>query len=133
MFASPDYTDAAEARREKIGGSWADVDSEQLDAELSEHLVTLPSGRVGWRISIPAMMSYWSELARDFAVPPAEVPVTLVRALRTSPQYVTGALAAGLRDRTGAGFRQIDLDCDHMVAQSAPVETARIIRDELGH
>lgn len=131
MFASPDYTDAAEARLEKIGGSWADVDSEQLDAELAEHLVTLPSGRVGWRICIPAMMSYWSELARDIVLPPNEIPVTLVRALRTSPQYVTEALVEGLRGRTGTSFRQIDFDCDHMVAQSAPVETARIVRDEL--
>ena len=31
MFASPDYTDAAEARSEKTSGSWADVDDAQLD------------------------------------------------------------------------------------------------------
>ena len=69
MLASPDYTDRAEARDEKANGSWADVDARELDAELDEHLVELPDGRVGWRISIPAMMSYWSELARDFVLP----------------------------------------------------------------
>ena len=29
----------------------------------------LPNGRSGWRISIPAMMSYWRELARPVTVP----------------------------------------------------------------
>ena len=39
MFGFPDYTDAAEARTEKMTGSWADVDPALLDAELDEHLV----------------------------------------------------------------------------------------------
>ena len=70
MLASPDYTDRAEARSEKANGSWGDVDADELDRELDEHLVDLPSGRAGWRISIPAMMSYWSELARPITLPP---------------------------------------------------------------
>ncbi len=57
MLSSPDYPDAAEARAEKATGSWADVDAAVLDAELDEHLVTLPNGRYGWRVSLPAMMS----------------------------------------------------------------------------
>ena len=67
MMASPYYLDRDEARNEKASGSWADVDPAELDAELDEHLIERPDGRCGWRISIPAMMSYWSELARDFA------------------------------------------------------------------
>src|ERR1700755_364983 len=59
MMASPFYLDRDEARNEKASGSWADVDARELDAELDEHLVELPDGRHGWRISIPAMMSYW--------------------------------------------------------------------------
>nr|WP_245906726.1 alpha/beta hydrolase [Mycolicibacterium palauense] len=129
MFASPDYTDRAEAREEKRSGSWGDVDDEQLDAELDEHLVELPHGRVGWRISIPAMMSYWSELARPAALPPPDIGVTVVRARRTSPPYVTPGLLDALGRR--ADFELIDLDCDHMVAQARPAETARIIRDRL--
>ena len=66
MMASPYYLDRDEARNEKASGSWGDVDPVELDAELDEHLVELPDGRFGWRISIPAMMSYWSELAREF-------------------------------------------------------------------
>ena len=69
MFASPDYTDRDEARAEKVYGSWGEVDADELERELDEHLVDLPNGRVGWRISIPAMMSYWSELARPITLP----------------------------------------------------------------
>ncbi len=68
MFASPDYADREEARAEKASGSWGDVDAAELERELDEHLIELPSGRCGWRISIPAMMSYWSELARPIIV-----------------------------------------------------------------
>jgi len=131
MFASPDYTDAAEARDEKSGGAWSDVDAAELDAEVSEHLIDLPNGRVGWRVSIPAMMSYWSELARDITLPLNGTPITVVRAVRTSPPYVGEALIDGLRESAGAGFRLLDFDCNHMVPHAKPAETARIIRDHL--
>ena len=130
MLASPDYTDRAEARAEKAYGSWADVRAEELDRELDEHLVDQVDGRVGWRISIPAMMSYWSELARPITLPPSTIPTTLVRASRTSPPYVTEQLLAALdveRD-----FTLTDFDCDHMVAQALPAETAAVIRKALG-
>ena len=64
MLASPDYTDREEAAHgegERLVGARSTPD--ELDRELDEHLIDLPDGRVGWRISIPAMMSYWSELA----------------------------------------------------------------------
>jgi lipase len=127
MFASPDYPDREEARAEKRFGSWADVDDAQLDDELDEHLIELPNGRVGWRISVPAMMSYWSELARPMSVPASEIPTVLVRAMRTSPPYVTDTVLTGLRDRLGARFELLDVDCDHMVAQAKPEETAAVI------
>lgn len=120
MLASPDYPDRAEARAEKRHGSWADVDDAQLDAELDEHLVQRADGRVQWRISLPAMMSYWSELARPPALPNTAIPTVLVRATRTSPPYVTSELIAGLREKLGDGFELLDVDCDHMVAQARP-------------
>jgi lipase len=130
MLASPDYTDRAEARDEKAYGSWGDVDAGELDRELDEHLVELPNGRAGWRISIPAMMSYWSELSRPIALPPSTIPTALVRATKTDPPYVTDGLVAKLADRPD--FELLDFDCDHMVAQAAPVETAALIRKALG-
>lgn len=131
MFASPDYTDRAEARNEKSSGSWGDVDDAALDAELDEHLVEQPNGRVGWRISVPAMMAYWSELARPISLPQNKVPTVLVRATRTSPPYVTDVLVSGLRERLGDDFELVDLDCDHMVAQAEPEHTATVIRTVL--
>jgi lipase len=129
MLASPDYTDRAEARAEKAHGSWGDVDSGELDRELDEHLVQLPNGRSGWRISIPAMMSYWSELARPIALPPSTIPTVLVRATKTDPPYVTDELVAAIG--RARHFELMDFDCDHMVAQALPAETAAVIRKML--
>jgi lipase len=129
MLASPDYTDAAEARAEKADGSWSDVDPAELDRELDEHLIELPSGRVGWRICVPAIMSYWSELARPPVLPARRIPVTLVRATRTDPPYITEELLTSLTAATE--FTLVDMDCKHMVAQARPAETAELIRDAL--
>ncbi len=132
MFAHPDYPDPAAARQDKAADSWADVDPEVLDADLQEHLVKLANGRYGWRISMPAMMSYWSELARDLVLPRAGTKTTLVRAKRTTPPYVSEQLVAGLRQRLGADFELLDFDCDHMVPHAKPTETAALIRKRLG-
>ena len=131
MLSSPDYPDAAEARMEKQAGSWADVDPALLDADLNEHLVQLPSGRYGWRVSLPAMMSYWSELARDIVLPPEGTMTTLVRAMRTTPAYVTGQLVAEFQAQLGSDFRLLDFDCNHMVPFAKPVEVAALVRTHL--
>ncbi len=131
MLASPDYPDRAEARAEKATGAWADVDPALLDAELDEHLMVLPNGRYGWRISLPAMMSYWSELAREVVVPAADTTTTLIRATATSPPYVSDELIAALDARLGVRFRLVDLDCRHMVAQARPAEVAAAIHGRL--
>ena len=131
MFASPDYTDRAEARQEKVSGSWGEVDAAELDAELDEHLIDLPSGRCGWRISVPAMMAYWSELARAVTVPRDGTPVTLVRAGRTRPPYVTDELVLSLDAALGPNLEVLEWDCDHMVPQARPAQTAEVIRTHL--
>ncbi len=128
MFASPDYTDRAEVRTEKRHGSWADVDDAQLDTDLDEHLIALPNGRVGWRICLPAMMSYWSELARDIVLPPNGIATTVVRATHTAPPYVTGGFLEVLRARLGDALTLADVDCNHMVAQARPAESAQFVR-----
>jgi lipase len=130
MFASPDYTDREEARAEKADGSWGDVEPSELDRELDEHLIDLPNGRHAWRISIPAMMSYWSELARPISLPSNGIPTTLVRAKKTDPPYVTDELLGALGERPD--FTLLDFDCLHMVAQARPAETAAVIREALG-
>lgn len=132
MLSSPDYPDAAEARMEKTTGSWADVEDALLDAEIDEHLIELPNGRYGWRVSLPAMMSYWSELARDVVLPPAGTPTILVRAKRTAPPYVSEGLIAALEERLGPDFRLLDFDCNHMVPYARPTEVAALTRELLG-
>lgn len=132
MLASPDYADPTEARGEKATGVWVDVDPALLDAEIDEHLIELPNGRYGWRISLPAMMSYWSELAREVVPPPPGTATTLVRAKQTSPPYVGEQLVAGLRNRLGADFRLLDFDCNHMVPYARPAEVAALARGLLG-
>ena len=131
MLASPDYPDAAEARAEKATGSWAGVDPAVLDAEVDDHLVALPGGRYGWRVSLPAMMSYWSELAREIVLPPNGISTTLVRGARASPPYVTDRLIAALHEQLGADFQLIDFDCDHMVAEAKPADVAALIRERM--
>ena len=132
MYASPDYTDREEARQEKIGGSWGEVDDDELERELDEHLVSQPNGRVGWRISIPAMLSYWSELTRPVPVPRDGTPTTLVRATRTDPPYAGDELIAALDAGVGSDFAVLEWDCDHMVPLAKPAQTAALIRDRLG-
>ena len=135
MYASPDYTDRAEARAEKVGGSWGEVaaaDPAELDRELDEHLVDLPNGRVGWRISVPAMLAYWSELTRPVPVPRDGTPTTLVRALFTEPPYATDALIHTLDAGLGSSLTVLEWDCDHMVPLAKPAETAAVIADRLG-
>jgi len=131
MFSSPDYPSAREARLEKATGSWADVDPALLEAELDEHLIKLANGRYGWRVSMPAMMSYWSELARDIVLPRAGTATTLVRATWTSPQYVSDQLVVALQRRLGADFQLLDFECNHMVAYAKPTEVAGVIRKHL--
>lgn len=124
----PDYTDAAEARSEKVHGSWGDVAEELLDAEIAEHLVELESGRVNWRLFVPALVTSWSELARDFVLPPAHIPTTVVRAAKVQPPYVTDEFRAALAERLGANLTELEMDCDHMIDQARPEETAALIR-----
>lgn len=128
VLASPYYADQDEARADKRRWSWAELDPAELDAEIEEHLVELPDGRFGWRISIPAMVSYWSEMAREFTLPHKGIRTRLVRALRTDPPYVTDELIAGLRERLGPRFALLEFDCGHMVAEARPAETADVIR-----
>ncbi len=75
MFSSPNYTDRAEACAEKATGFWADVDPAARDAELDEHLIQLPNGRYRWRICVPAVLSYWSQMARPVVYSPKGRPI----------------------------------------------------------
>lgn len=129
MLAGPDYPDVAAARRDKLETAWGEVDSALLEAELAEHLVPTAGGRVGWRMSLPAVTSYWGQLARETALPPPTLPTVLVRAAK-SP-FVTPELRDALAAHLGDRLTVHEFDCDHMVAQARPAETAAVLRSVL--
>ena len=131
MYRSPDYTNREEARQEKVHGSWGEVADDELERELDEHLVDSANGRVGWRISIPAMLCYWSELTRPFVVPRDGTPTVLVRATHTDPPYAGAELLDGLDTGLGSDFTLLEWDCDHMVPLAKPAETAALIQELL--
>lgn len=128
-LARPDYADVEEARLDKLETAWADVDSALLDAELAEHLVPAPGDRVQWRVHMPAIVSYWGQLAREIVVPPAGLPTVLVQAMKA--QIVTPQFRAALTAQLGDRLTVHEFDCDHMVPQSRPAETAAVVRAAL--
>ncbi|HEY5855642.1 MAG TPA: alpha/beta fold hydrolase [Aldersonia sp.] len=127
-LASPDYTNAAEARADKANGSWGEVAPELLDEELAEHLVPWPHGRVGWRINLSAVTACWGELAREFVLPPPGMRTSLVQAMKVQPPYVTPEFREAL---AAARVTVAEWDCDHMVPQARPAEVAALIRTHL--
>lgn len=127
----PDYADRAEARRDKLASAWHDVAAELLETELDEHLVPRRGGRVGWRLSRPAITSYWGQLARPFVLPPTGLPTVLVQAMLVQPPFVTPAFRAGLVQHLGPALTVHEFDCDHMVPLARPTETAELIRGVL--
>jgi lipase len=129
MLARPDYPDAEAARLDKLETAWGEVDSALLAAELAEHLVSRGGGRVRWRMSLPAVTSYWGQLARATVLPPPELPTVLVRAVK-SP-FVTPELRDALAAHLGDRLTVHEFDCDHMVSQARPAQTAAVLRSVL--
>ncbi|MBB3035679.1 alpha/beta fold hydrolase [Hoyosella altamirensis] len=129
--ASPDYTDREEARSDKVNGAWRDVDPDVLERELAEHLVVLPNGRVNWRISVPGVITTFSELARPAALPPKDIPTVLVVAKRSAPPFVTAEFRAMLENHLGPALTVVESETDHMVAQEDPGLVGSIVRDAL--
>ncbi|WP_424809676.1 alpha/beta fold hydrolase [Rhodococcus sp. 27YEA15] len=130
-IGSPDYTDAAEARSEKVHGAWGEVDTAVLDEEFTEHLVPLGNGRVNWRLSTAAVVTAWGELARPLVLPPPSTPTVLVQAMKVQPPYVTDEFRAALTAHLGSNLTYVPFDCDHMVPQVRPDAVADLVRQLL--
>lgn len=127
----PDYTDADEAKSEKVNGAWADVSPELLDREVDAHLVAADNGRVRWRMSTAAIVASWGELARPIVVPPANTPTVVVQAERVQPPYVTEKFKTALREQLASQLTLVEFDCHHMVPQAKPAEVAALVRELL--
>ncbi|MGL4305585.1 MAG: alpha/beta fold hydrolase [Mycobacteriaceae bacterium] len=132
-IAYPDYTSPEQAREDKRSGAWGEVPSALLDKEIKEHLITLNNGRYGWRVSIPAIVATWSELARELVLPAADTPTTIVRALKPQPPYLSSVAEEALRKQLGDFLTVIEVDNDHMIPQACPQLVGSIVRNYLDH
>ncbi|MBL1076346.1 alpha/beta fold hydrolase [Nocardia sp. 2] len=132
VLEHPDYESVDAARFDKLETAWAEVDPEVLEAELAEHLVPTPQGRVAWRLAMPAIISYWGQLAREFVLPPAHLRTVVVQAMKVQPPFVTPAFRAALAARLGENLTVHEFDCDHMVVQARPEQSAALVRSVLG-
>ncbi|MFI6868828.1 alpha/beta fold hydrolase [Nocardia sp. NPDC050406] len=128
VLEHPDYENLEAARFDKLETAWAEVDPAVLEEELAEHLVPSTEGRVAWRLFLPAILSYWGQLAREFVLPPADLPTLLVQAMKVRPPFVTPAFRTALAAHLGDRLAVHEFDCDHMVAQARPAEVAALLR-----
>ncbi|RMI35188.1 alpha/beta fold hydrolase [Nocardia stercoris] len=127
-IADPGYADVEAARRDKIATAWQDVAPEILSGELAEHLIPRSDGRLGWRMHTAAVTAYWGELARDVLLPPADLTTTVVYG---NQSQVTAPLRVALQRDPRPKLTLREFDCDHMVLEALPDETAAVVRSAL--
>ncbi|WP_341267016.1 alpha/beta hydrolase [Gordonia malaquae] len=122
------YPDAAAAAAAKRMEGWENVPPHMLDAEIAEHLAPTDSG-TAWRVSAPGAAVAWSEMARPFALPPADLPTHVVVADRVQPAFVRPDFLTACAEERGSSVTVHHVDTEHMVPFLAPDVTARLVRD----
>ncbi|WP_127783672.1 alpha/beta fold hydrolase [Rhodococcus sp. X156] len=128
--APPVFADAEQARAQQRK-DWAAAPQAAVDAEVDQHLVERAEGGLTWRLSTPAMVASWSELARPSVAPPAGLPTVVLRAGQVHPPYLTDATLEGWREVLGDALRLQVLDAGHMVEQEQPAVVAELVRAAL--
>ncbi|MCR5979659.1 alpha/beta fold hydrolase [Gordonia jinghuaiqii] len=126
-----DYANADAARSAKRAEGWAAVPDAVLEAELAEHLIPRPHGRVGWRVSAPAAAASWSEMARPAVLPPPGTPTHIVVADQVQPPFVRPAFLEACASERGDDVTIHHADCAHMVPFLEPGLCASLIRSLL--
>lgn len=125
-FPPPLLADPAAALAELEEG-WPEVAPAERDAEVARHLRRHDDGRWSWRVSDPAVVAAWSEMARP-APPRPRVRTEVVVADRVDPPFVRPALLAWDGERDGVPVTVHRWACDHVVPLSRPAETAALLR-----
>lgn len=125
-----DYPDEAAAREGKLGESWSELAPEVLEREIADHLIDV-GDRVNWRIHPGMVVTTWSELGRPVVLPPADIPIDLVQAMRVQPPYVTAELREALSAQQGDLLTVFEEDCGHMVPFARPGLTAKLVSEAL--
>lgn len=115
-----DQREAFQAKRY----DWPTATDDTVTEEVAEHLERI-DGRWRFRFQPPAVATAWSEMTRTPVLPGPGTPTMLVRALRE--QYVGPDLIGGLQFALGTDFELVNLDCNHMIYQDRPDETAELV------
>ncbi|MGB3301816.1 MAG: alpha/beta hydrolase [Gordonia sp. (in: high G+C Gram-positive bacteria)] len=124
-------TDADDARAAKRMEGWNEVPPEILDAEIAEHLVDTPDGRVSWRVCAPAAAMAWSEMTDRFRIPPAGIPTHVVVADRVQPSFVRPEFLAACAAERADTVTVHHVDTEHMIPFLAPEFCAELVLDLL--
>lgn len=124
-------TDADDARAAKRMEGWSAVPTEILDAEIAEHLIDTPDGRVAWRVSAPAAATAWSEMTGRFRIPPAGIPTHVVIADRVQPSFVRPEFLASCAAERAETVTVHRVDTEHMIPFLVPEFCAELVRDLL--
>lgn len=123
-----DYADADAARAAKRAEGWAQVPDDILDAEIAQHLIARPSGRVGWRVSAPMAAAAWSEMSRPAVLPPPGLRTHVVVADRVQPPFVGSEFLDACAIHRAAEVTIHHADCEHMVPFLEPALCGQLIR-----
>ncbi|EFV14804.1 alpha/beta fold hydrolase [Segniliparus rugosus] len=122
------FADRDEAAAANKSDAWYALPDEALEAELDEHLVPLPDGRVAWRFSPAALVTSWSELARPWALPPDGLSTTVVVADQIQPPYLSPAYEKELGELLGEHLSLLRVDVNHMVLEHRPDLVGELVR-----
>jgi lipase len=124
-LADMSFPDVAAARAMRMQ-ALPFASAEAIDTEIEVHLRRDTDGRYRWRVSRPAVVTAYSEMARPAVLPPPSARTLLVRGSR-SP-VVEPAYAHALGE---AGAVIAEVDCGHQLMLERPEETGRLVRDFL--
>ncbi|MBM7366216.1 alpha/beta hydrolase [Gordonia hydrophobica] len=119
--------DAEDAKAAKRMEGWGAVPAHVLDAEVQQHLVSTPDGRVAWRVSAPAVATAWSEMTRRFRLPPSGVPTHVVIADRVDPPFARPAFLDACAAERADSVTVHHVDTEHMVPFLAPELCAELV------
>ena len=126
---TPDTWADPAAATEAKARDWAGAPRALVEEEVTTHLEQHPDGRWAWRTCAPAVVTAWSEMAREPVLPPAGVPTLLVPALRVQPPLLSESYRTALT--TLDHVTEHPLDCNHMVPQLLPAQVGALVRPRL--
>jgi lipase len=128
LLATDGWATREEALRHRNAGLGEAIHPDVL-VEAEQHLVQGEDGRFRFRFSRAAVIAALSELARPLPSLATPRPTLLVAAQR--PRIVRPEVSAALGSQLGSHYREIAVDCGHMVHWERPTQTAELVDEFL--